>query len=163
VISISFSTPGSHVVRLRVTDAKGLSSIAVKTIEVASPPLTLMQPFPIVRIAGSDTSSGVKLSLLTVQAPTGARVTAQCRGRGCPVKSESRLAASSKNRAGTVLLTFRRFERPLRAGVILEIRVSKPGEIGKYTSFAIRRNKLPARVDACIGPTNPKPFPCPAS
>ncbi|HEY5044408.1 MAG TPA: PKD domain-containing protein [Solirubrobacteraceae bacterium] len=163
VISTSFSTPGSHVVRLRVTDANGLSSIVAETVVVIPPPLTLMQPFPIVRIAGSDSSSGVKLSLLTVQAPLGARVTAQCRGRGCPVKSESRLARSSKNKAGTVLVVFRRFERSLRAGVILSIRVSSLGEIGKYTSFTIRRNKPPVRVDACIGPTNPKPIPCPAS
>jgi PKD domain len=163
VLTTSFSTPGGHTVRLRVTDANGLSSVAAETIEVTSPPLTLMQPFPIVRIGGSDTSSGVKLSLLTVQAPVGARVTVRCRGRGCPVKSESRLAASSKNRAAAVLLAFRRFECPLRAGVILEIRVSKPGEIGKYTSFAIRRNKLPVRVDVCLGPTDPKPIACPPS
>ena len=163
VISTSFSTPGSHVVRLRVTDANGLSSVVAETVVVTPPPLTLMQPFPIVRIAGSDTSSGVKLSLLTVQAPQGARVTAQCRGRGCPVKSVSQLARSSKSKAGTVLVVFRRFERSLRAGVILSIRVSSPGEIGKYTSFTIRRNKPPVRVDACIGPTNPKPIPCPAS
>jgi len=104
VIGTSFSTPGSHIVRLRVTDANGLSSIAAETIRVTSPPLALMQPFPIVRIAGSDTSSGVRLSLLTVQAPVGARITVRCRGRGCPGKSASRVAASSHGRGGVVLV-----------------------------------------------------------
>jgi len=165
VLSTSFSTPGGHVVRLRVTDGNGRSSVGTETIEVTPRPLTLMQPFPIVRIAGSESSSGVQLSLLTVQAPVGTLVRVRCGGRHCPSRSESRVAVSSRgNRKGApVLLTFRRFERALRAGVILEIRVSKPGEIGKYTSFAIRRHQPPARVDACVGPTNPKPFPCPAS
>ena len=78
--------------------------------------------------------------------------------------SESRVARSSrrKHRGTTVLLTFRRFERPLPAGVSLEIRVSKPGEIGKYTRFAIRRHRLPVRVDACLRPTSPKPVACPS-
>ena len=165
VLTTSFSTPGNHVVRLRVTDADGLSSVASETIPVTSPPLTLMQPFPIVRIAGSETSSGVHLGLLTVQAPVGALVVVACRGRGCPTTSESKVAASirSKSKAGTVTLAFRRFERSLRAGVILEIQVSKPGEIGKYTGFRIRRGKLPVRVDACLGPTDSKPMPCPSS
>jgi hypothetical protein len=165
VLSTSFFTAGGHVVRLRVTDANGLSSVATETIAVTQRPLILMQPFPIVRIAGSESPSGVQLSLLTVQAPVGTRVRVTCGGRHCPSRSESRVAVSSKGnrKGGPVLLTFRRFERALGAGVVLEIRASKPEEIGKYTSFAIRRNKLPARVDACVGPTNPKPFPCPAS
>jgi len=165
VLGTSFSTPGGHVVRLRVTDGNGLSSVATETIDVTQRPLILMQPFPIVRIAGSESSSGVQLSLLTVQAPVGTRVRVTCGGRHCPSRSESRVAVSSRGnrKGGPVLLTFRRFERALGAGVVLEIRASKPEEIGKYTSFAIRRNKLPARVDACVGPTNPKPFPCPAS
>jgi len=165
VLSTSFSTAGGHVVRLRVTGANGLSSVATETIDVTPRPLILMQPFPIVRIAGSESPSGVRLSLLTVQAPVGTRVRVICGGRDCPSRSESRVAVSSRGnrKGGPVLLTFRRFERALRAGVVLQIRASKPGEIGKYTSFAIRRHKLPARVDACVGPTNPKPFPCPAS
>src|ERR1019366_4053130 len=90
LLTTSFSTPGGHVVRLRVTDANGLSSVATQTIQVTSTPLILMQPFPIVRIAGSETSSGVRLRLLTAQAPIGARVTVSCRGRGCPAKSVGR-------------------------------------------------------------------------
>ena len=162
VIGTSFSTPGSHIVRLRVTDANGLSSVAAETIEVTPPPVALMQPFPIVRIVGSDTSTGVRLSLLTVQAPAGARITVRCRGRGCPAKSESQIAASSNGR-GTVLIAFRRFERSLLAGALLEIRVSKSGEIGKYTSFAIHRGKPPVRVDECLAQTHPRPIVCPPS
>ena len=165
VLTASYSTPGRHIVQLRVTAADGLSSVVSEAIPVTRPPLVLMQPFPIVRIAGSETSSGVHLALLTAQAPVGARVTVSCRGRRCPTQSESKVAASSRRQSNgrTLTLAFRRFERSLPAGVILEIRISKPGEIGKYTRFTIRRGKLPARVDMCLGPMDPAPIVCPSS
>jgi hypothetical protein len=165
VLTTSFATPGDHIVRLHVTAADGLSSVATETIPVIRPPLTLMTPFPIVRIAGRVTSSGVSLSLLTVQVPVGARVTVTCRGRGCPRASESRVAASSgkKSRATIVVIAFRRFQRSLGAGTILEIRIFKHGRIGKYTRFVIRRGGLPERADTCLGQTGIKPIACPTS
>jgi hypothetical protein len=163
VLNTSFSTPGNHVVRLQVTDANGLSSMAAETIPVAASPLPLLLPVPIVRIAGYETSSGVNISVLSVQAPVAARVTVTCRGHGCPTRSVSILArAGKRSRASSVQIAFRRFERSLPAGVILEIRVSKPGEIGKYTRFAIRRHLLPVRADACLGSGNPQPIACPS-
>jgi hypothetical protein len=165
VLTTSFATPGDHVVRLRVTAADGLSSLASGTVHVIRPPLTLMAPFPIVRIAGVLTSSGVHLSLITVQVPPGARVRVTCRGRGCPRTSESRLVVSSsgKRREGMVVLAFRRFERSLAAGVVLEIKIFKPGRIGKYTRFMIRHGKLPTRVDGCIDAAGVKAIACPSS
>jgi PKD repeat protein len=163
LLSTSFSTPGNHVVGLRVTDANGLSSVATKTIQVTAAPLVLMQPFPIVRIAGYEISSGVRLRLLTARAPVGARVTVSCRGRGCPARSEGQLARSGKKNAGTVVVEFRRFERSLRAGVILEIRISKSGQIGKFTRFVVRRGKLPERVDMCLDAVGVSPLACPSS
>jgi hypothetical protein len=47
--------------------------------------------------------------------------------------------------------------------VTLEILVSKPGEIGKYTRFELRRGKLPERVDMCLDPAGIKPLVCPSS
>ena len=160
-ISASFSAPGNHVVRLRATDANGRSSVASETIAVAPPPVELMRPFPVVRIVTTRTASGVKLTLLAVQAPVGARISVSCEGPGCPAKSQSRVAASGK--VGAAAVEFRRFERFLRAGVILKIRVSKPGEIGKYTRFTILRGRLSARVDTCLGPAGVKPMVCPSS
>ncbi|MFI4992853.1 MAG: Ig-like domain-containing protein [Solirubrobacterales bacterium] len=125
------------------------------------PPPRTMLPFPIVRIAGSIDAAGAKLSLLTVQAPGGAHIAIRCRGRGCP-KTESRVVAS-RSAAGTTLVEFRRFERSLRAGAVLEIRVSMGDEIGKYTRFTIRRGKPPARVDTCLSPTGITPMVCPSS
>jgi hypothetical protein len=165
VLTTSFSTPGAHVVRMRVTAANGLSSIATRTITVTVHPVILMAPFPIVRIAGNETSSGARLSLLTVQAPLGARITVTCRGHGCPTRSEMRVAVASELKRGTgiVVLAFKRFERSLKAGVVLDISVWKSGEVGKYTSFAIRLDKLPVRTDTCLNPANSKPMACPAT
>jgi Bacterial Ig-like domain len=164
VLTTSFSTPGNNVVRLQVTAANGLSSTATETIAVGARPLPLLLPVPIVRIAGYETSSGVNISVLSVQAPVTARVTVSCRGHGCPTKSVSVLARASKkkSKASSVQIAFRRFERSLPAGVILEIRVSKTGQLGKYTRFAIRRHLLPVRVDACLGSGNPQPIACPS-
>ncbi len=162
----SFATPGPHVVRLQVSDGNGLSSTVAQTISVAAAPPQLMQPFPIVRIAGSETSYGVYVKLLTVQAPVGASVQVACVGRACKTKAETRIAVAAgppKVTAGAVTLTFKRFERALRAGVTLQIRVTKPGLIGKFTSFAIRRDKLPVRADACLAAPSAKPSPCPSS
>ncbi len=164
VLTTSFAAAGNHVVRLQVTDAEGRSSVATASVPVSGRPLTLMQPFPIVRIAGNVTSRGAHVRLLTVQAPTAAKVTVTCAGNGCATKAESRVATSSgKGRVGSITLSFRRFERSLPGGVLLQIRVTKPGEIGKFTSFEIRRGKLPVRSDACLPPPGSKPIPCPAS
>ena len=166
VLATSFATPGSHVVRLQVTDAEGRSSVATETVPVSPVPLALMQPFPIVRFAGSQTSYGARLKLLTVQAPIGASVQVKCVGRGCKTKSESRVvAASTKSKpvSGAVTLSFARFERALRAGVTLQVRVTMSGQIGKFTSFTVRRGKLPVRKDQCVLTTSSKPFTCPRS
>ena len=122
-----------------------------------------MAPFPVVRIAGVLTSSGVNISLIAAQAPRGARVRITCRGRGCPTAAESRLIGSSSLRHRASVLVFPRFERSLAAGVILEITISKPGSIGKYTRFTIRHGKLPRRVDGCLDPAGFKPIACPTS
>jgi hypothetical protein len=160
----AFSTPGAHVVRLQVTDAAGRSATATQTITVHHQAATLMEPFPIVRIAGRETGSGVKLTLVTVSAPVSARVTVRIRGTGVRSTTQSRVAAATKQTGtpGTALLSFPRFARSLAAGAVLEIRVTKAGQIGKLTRFQPRRGKLPRRTDICLS-TGEKPIPCPAS
>jgi hypothetical protein len=160
VLTTSFSAPGDHVVRLQVTGTNGLSSLANETIPVAPRERSLMQPFPVVRIAGTDTSKGAKLKLFSVQAPTGAIIGVSCHGHGCPSKSESHTVSSGGGGVGLVYL--RRFERALPAGVVLEVRVFKNGVIGKYTRFRIRRNALPQRQDMCLDAAGIKPMACPS-
>jgi len=160
-LTTSFSTPGAHVVRLRVSDAAGRSSVATETIDVLARTAPVMQPFPVVRIAGTVTGSGIRIRLLKVQQmPAGVRITVRCRGHGCPTRSVRRLTVSSAR--GVAPVEFRAFERTLRFGVTLEILVTAPGKIGKYTRFAIRRGRLPERVDMCLDPAGVR-LVCPSS
>lgn len=160
----SFSTPGGHVVRLQVTDAAGRSATASETIAVHHQAATLMEPFPLVRLAGRETARGARLTLVTVSAPVSARVTVRLRGTGVRTTTQSRVALASKQspEPGAALLAFPRFARSLTAGSVLEIRVTKAGQIGKLTRFIPRRGKLPRRTDSCLS-TGEKPIVCPAS
>jgi PKD domain len=160
----TFTTPGAHVVRLQVADAAGRSATASKTILVRHQAITLMQPFPIVRIAGRETRNGVKLTLLTVAAPVSARITVRIQGKHVRTTSQSRVATVGNNggSSGTSLVSFPRFARTLLTGTTLEIRVTKPGEIGKLTRFIPRRGRLPMRVDRCLNASE-QPIPCPSS
>jgi hypothetical protein len=159
--SASFTTPSSHTVRLRVTAADHLSSTAVETIQMGPPAAGVLRPFPTVRISGRPVTSGVRINVLAVKAPVGATIKLGCRGRGCPAHAAQRRAAASGGHA--VPTAFRGFERYLRAGVTLEIRISKGASIGAYTRFAVRRGRLPLRVDSCLDPRGVRPIACPSA
>jgi hypothetical protein len=159
----SFATPGPHVVRLKVTDAAGRSGEAVKTIAVRHHRATLIQPFPIVRIAGRETRGGARLTLLTVTAPVSSLVTVKVSGGGRRASSESRLATVRKpNASSTVVMSFPHFARPISAGAVLEVRVTKAGEIGKLTRFIPHAGRLPTRQDMCLS-AGGKPTRCPSA
>ena len=113
----------------------------------ATPPL--LSPFPVVRLRGRIASSGSTISLLSVRAPPGSRVTVTCRGPkgSCPRATWARTTTGSAIRV-------RAFERRMKSGTVVRIFVTKPGFIGKYTRFTIRRKKAPLRADACSRPNN---------
>jgi large repetitive protein len=154
----SFSTPGEHPVSLRVTDAGGLSSTVTQQIPVSYP---LMRPFPIVRIVTTRSHGRLQLKALTVEGPIGATITVVCTGKGCPLRSQSRLVPRPKGKAGGLQpVSFPRFERALPPGVTLEIRVSGAGQVGKFTRLVVRKGKLPLRADACVNAKEPRAVPC---
>ena len=113
---------------------------------------TLLRPFPIVRIRGYFKQGGVRVTLLSVNAPSSARVAARCVGSGCPVRSVRVASAPARLRA---------FERFLPAGTVLQVRVTSAGRIGKYASFVIRAHSAPLRHDLCLMPGKSKPATCP--
>ena len=173
----TYATAGTRMVGLRVQQANGKQGVAFRSVSVAQrpppppppapppvgpvsgvplppAPLVRMRPFPIVRIAGVVLPTGARITILSVRAPRGARVSARCIGRGCPVRSIARTS-----RMGIVRL--HRYERRLRAGTKLELAVRKPGTIGKFTRFVIRAGKPPARTDRCLMPGRTRPVACP--
>jgi hypothetical protein len=157
----SFADAGDHLVRLQVTDRDGAVAVAQLTVAVGERPAALLRPFPIVRMTASLTNRGTRIRELVVNAPDGARVQVRCGGRHCPFRSFARTADVKARAAGTVHI--RRLARyVLRPGTLIEIRVTKRGEVGKYTRFKIRKEKPPLRVDRCLPPGSRRPAPCPS-
>ena len=113
-----------------------------------------MNPFPVVRIRGRLTTHGARVTLLTVRAPRGARIAVKCTGHDCVRR---RFAVTA------VVVHLRPYERVLRAGTQLEIRVTKPSFIGKYTRFVMRRGQPPMRRDRCLMPGSSRPVTCPSA
>jgi hypothetical protein len=93
---------------------------------------------------GVLTSSGAKVTVLSVRAPRTATITLRCQGKSCPAARWSRSDRKSR------LTRMSRFERDLRAGVKLTISVIRRGYVGKRTTFVIRRGKAPLRSDRCL-------------
>lgn len=108
-------------------------------------PPALMKPFPVVRIVGRSTPRGARIRILSVRAPANATIVVRCRS-GCARRSQS------PGRGMGRPVRFRRFERPLRAGIVLEVLVGRVNVIGKYTRFRIRRSRRPSRRDLCFLP-----------
>jgi hypothetical protein len=115
----------------------------VKVTVAASraPAEQFLNPFPVVRIRGFFARTGARITLLSVRGPQKAQVSVRCVGRRCPVKSVTLPTANVRVHS---------FERFLRAGIQLQIRVTRPGRIGSYTSFLIRARRPPLRTERCL-------------
>jgi len=171
VSSRTFPTAGSYKVQLLVVDNDGASSVATTTVVVSEPvqalETPLLSPFPVVRISGVVKGDGIKLRLLTVNAPVSATLTITCRGKGCPFRSyrrtlDSKQQGSSKEPDLTRSIRIKHFRRELlRAGAKVQVFITKDDAIGKYTRFKVRRNRGPARLDRCLVPRTKTPVACP--
>lgn len=116
--------------------------------------LPFIDPFPVVRIAGRFKGKRTTLRQVMVTAPPGARIRVNCTGRGCPYR---RKAIAVK------LVRVRALQRTYRPRATIEIRVTQPKKIGKYTKVTTRRGKAPLRVDRCLMPGRTRPVKCPTA
>ena len=154
-----FTSPGRRLIRLLVVDDSGATSVANRIVNIIEPlgtSLPLMNPFPVVRLAGSLTRLGARVRVLSVLAPRGSRIVVQCRSRKCPHRR-----ASTRARSSDRAVRIRRFQRKLQAGVVLEVIVTREGQIGKHTRFRIRRGRSPKRSDGCVLPGTTRRIDCP--
>jgi hypothetical protein len=108
-----------------------------------------LRPFPVVRVVGYLMNHGSRIVLWSVKAPRDAKIHVRCKGPRCPLRQRS-------FRPGHI----RPLERYLRTGVVITIRVTRPGFIGTYTRVVIRSRKRPIRRDACLFPGDIRPRPC---
>ena len=109
--------------------------------------------FPKVRIRGKLAPGGVRLTYFAVLAPDKWRVEVTCTGSSCP---KQKVVMSTKG-SSTRLRTY---ERYLRSGVRIVIRISRPNVIGKYSRFVIPANGAPRRRDLCLPPNSKKAVKC---
>ena len=159
-----FTQAGERIVRLEVRDSDGGVHTETQTITVkrrrvgtfAPAGLSLMSPFPVVRLAGSVYPRGVKVHALEAKTPRRSTVTVLCAGKSCPSKKIVKTAKRKPVRFNTMT-------RFLREGTIISVYVREDGQIGKYTRWLIRGGKLPRRKDLCLYPSRRKAARCPAS
>jgi hypothetical protein len=162
-----FSTSGVYPISLRAYDRHGNSSVATQSITVSDPPApapSLLTPFPVVRMSGKVTRRGTRLAYLSVEAPDGATVTLRCRGRGCPLRRQTRTAAVDFDATarGSKLIRFHHFDgRLFRKGAVIKVFVTRSGTVGKYVRFKMRHRRPPLRTDGCVLAGTTVPLSCP--
>ena len=101
-------------------------------------------PLPVLTIQGTVDSRGtVTVSKLLVRALRGSTVAITCSGRACPFKTLKRIMITSTLRLG-------KLERRLKAPLTLTMRIARPGQLGKYVRYVVRRRKPPKRTDQCL-------------
>jgi PKD repeat protein len=122
--------------------------------------LPLITPFPVVRIRGLLYHGAVRISLLKVEAPRGATIRMRCRGSSCAPRKGGDLRVKVA-RAPVRLRTLE--HRSLKPGTLIEVFITAPGRIGKYTRFKVRADAAPARSDLCLQPGRKTPMTCPAA
>ena len=112
-----------------------------------------MRPFPTVRIRGYSVAGGARITMVSVRGKPAARIRGACVGPGCPRPGPPPRSPPAR---------LRELEGFLRAGTLLQIRVTAGAAIGKYTSFRILAHHAPSRVDRCLLPGRWAPVRCPA-
>jgi len=111
-------------------------------------------PLPLVTLQGTvDARGTVDVAKLQVRAQRGSTVDIRCKGKGCAFKKSRRIMITSKLRLNNL-------ERKLRAPQSVELRIARPGELGKYVRYQVRRNDTPLRTDDCLDQVTRKVRPC---
>lgn len=120
----------------------------------APPPRSRRQPlspFPTVRIKGVATRTGARIDLLQVRYARGASVRVVCRGGGCSQRLVRRVGSGR-------VPSIRGF---FKAGATIEVFVTRPGHLGKYSRFFVRSGaRAPRRTDSCVIHGGSRPTSC---
>ena len=165
---MAYSIGGPRIVSLRVSDGSGAFSVTFQTVVVrgAAPGAGAGRPSAparrqapplraLVRIRGQILPDTVRVQLLTVQASSGSTVVVRCEGRGCPFAT-----ARARTRSYERAVSIKRLQRRLPVGTVIRVMVTKPGRVGRYTRFRIRRGAAPDRRDLCLRHGSTRPFRC---
>jgi hypothetical protein len=110
------------------------------------------QPGKVAAVVAYDwraSSTGARVVRMRVHdAPARAAVELRCSGRRCPFKRRTAVVAAN----GAVTLTKLFKHRTLRAGSVVDVRITAPNSIGKVVRFEIRRRRVPQARTLCLAP-----------
>ena len=98
-------------------------------------------------------------SLSVKPARAGDRVRLRCKGRGCKVGTK--VVSVAKN-GPRVSLSRHVVGARMRPGASIEVRITRPGTIGKSVKYTVRSNKKPRRRERCLPPGATAPVKCAA-
>jgi hypothetical protein len=114
---------------------------------------------PCVGYATFERNGGITelLGLAVGDVPAGSKVTLTCTGGGCPFGTKT---INMKSSAGTVALTDMFIDPKLEPGMLLELRVTKPGFIGKMFQYEVRASDNPKSTTKCISEDGSKIMAC---
>jgi hypothetical protein len=99
-----------------------------------------------------------KFTLLTVTpARVGDKVKLTCKGPGCERKRKT--VRVKKNARKLSMLKHLKGAK-LRKGAVVQLRVTRPGTIGRANTWTIRAPKSPKLMRRCVQPGKKKPVPC---
>jgi Putative metal-binding motif/Calx-beta domain/Divergent InlB B-repeat domain len=121
-------------------------------------------PFPrigasvVARWRATRTATRV-LQLDAINVPRGSTVVVSCAARvhGCVFRTRTVRVPTA--RARVQLLAFFG-DSELRPGAVIEVRITKPGTIGKAASYTVRRGTAPRIRSLCLRPGSSRPTSC---
>ena len=159
--AIDTASIGDKTFSVDAVDGAGNATTVSHAYRVVAPPVAAPRPAaPPGRInvtIAFDGTRGAKSSTFTLLqvkgAPSGATVDAVCRGKGCP-KTKGKAARLTKRNAPSTLSLKPWLKKPLRAGTVLRVTVTRPGSFGMVKTFKVRANQRPAITTSCLQPNS---------
>lgn len=89
--------------------------------------------------------------------PPGAQVTINCSGTSCPFSTK---VLNISGNVKILAITDMFVETNFRPGTIIEVRVTKPGAVGKVYQYEILSSEDPKVTRQCLPPGSSKPINC---
>jgi hypothetical protein len=141
---------GQHTLTVHAVDELGNASTATRTVIVAQPQVTHIDPkpdggvlsttasSPSVRLSSTHTRRWTRLHALTIRdVDAGTAVKATCAGKGCPKRA---LRVTAKNATVSLAgLTGRK----LTPGTVIKITLSAKGKVSRTFTIKIRATRAP--------------------
>jgi Tol biopolymer transport system component len=160
IASRSYVSAASFAVKLRVTDNDGATSEGVGALGARALTIQWRRILAEATLTFLNTRNGIRVRSLVVRnVPSGSRVGISCRRgrrRACTHQAKNAPAARPHAHAARTLSFPGLRPKRLRAGTLLEIRVTKKNQIGKYIRYRIRRAGF-QKSEGCLRPDSRAP------